>query len=135
MFRVLEIRVGSDGDLTPEMSPLRRKMPPPGAFFPFSVKYHTTPAIDSRMPAGESFPDGQVDSAQHASSRARSARTDGQESRRGAFAIPDDAHQFLVGHLFHTRSPVIQFGNLIRLHITVDQLADLGRLAQSEVTI
>jgi hypothetical protein len=52
-FRVLEIRVGSDGDLTPEMSPLRRKMPPPGAFVPFSG----IPAIDSSRCGfgGESF--------------------------------------------------------------------------------
>jgi hypothetical protein len=57
----------------------------------------------------------------------RLARTDGQESRRGAFAFPDDAHQFLVAQLFHTRSPVIQFGRLIGSHVDIDYFRDFRR--------
>jgi len=63
----------------------------------------------------------------------RSARTDGQESRRGAFAFPDDTRQFLVAQQFHTRSPVIQFGHLIGPDVDFDDLPELRRFTWCDV--
>ena len=62
----------------------------------------------------------------------RSARTDGQESRRGAFAFPDDARQFLVAQLFQ-RNPVILFGHLIGPDVDFDYLADFRRFGWRDV--
>jgi hypothetical protein len=63
------------------------------------------------------------------------ARTDGQESRWGVFAgpIPDDALQFFVGHLFHARDPITQFGRLVRPHIDIDHFRDFRRFAWCDV--
>jgi hypothetical protein len=54
---------------------------------------------------------------------------------RGVFGgpIPYDAHQFGIGHLFHARNPVIQFGRLIRLDVNFDDLAHFRRFTRSEV--
>ena len=64
-----------------------------------------------------------------------STRIDCQELRRGAFAGPtsDDAHQFFVGHLFHARDPITQFGRLIGSHIDIDYFRDFRRFAWCDV--
>jgi hypothetical protein len=62
------------------------------------------------------------------------ARTEGYQSRRGAFAGPiDDAQQFLVAHLFNARDPIIQFGRLIGSHVDIDHLPDFRRFAWCDV--
>ena len=42
-------------------------------------------------------------------------------------------HKFCVAQLLHTRHSLVQFSDLIRLHVGVDHLGDLGRFAGGDI--